>query len=180
MRGKIVAMALVAVTAVGLATAPADAGTTIKRYRGEFSDGQSIRLQLHRGLAGNLRLSRLDFSARLTCEDSSTMNFGVGYRFGSGGPIVLDGAFSYDDLSRDWALHINGTIGPRRGSGDFRFTVAALTDDEQAQLCTTGDLTWSVSRTATPSSEVAAPVLDARMRVRIDADAAEPVVRIRL
>lgn len=172
------AIALVAVTAVGLATTPALAGT-IRVYRGELSDGRSIRLELHRGPAGNLRLSELDFNAKLMCDDSSTMTFGVGYGFGARGPIVRDRAFSFDDFDFQNALHIRGTIGLRRGSGDFRFSIAALTEDEQAQLCTTGDLTWSVSRIETSSSEVAAPTLDARIRVRIDADTAEPVVRIR-
>jgi hypothetical protein len=177
MRRNIAVMALVAITAVGLASTPAHADTT-RVYQGELSDGRSIRLEFHRGGAGLLRLRSLDFRAALTCDDGSTMTFSVGYGFG-GGPIVHDGAFSFDDFDFQEALHIHGTIGPRRGSGDFRFSIAALTEDEQAQLCTTGDLTWSVLRVNASSSEVAGPIPDVRIRVRNDAHATEPVVRIR-
>jgi hypothetical protein len=177
MRRKMVAMALMAVTAVGLATTPAHAGTT-RIYRGHLSDGRSIRIELHRGPAGNLRLTSLDFNAKLTCDDGSSMTFGVGYGFGGRGPIVIDKAFSFDDFDFEEALHIHGTIGLRRGSGDFRFTMATLTEDEQAQLCTTGDLTWSVTRTETSSSETAVTAREAGVHVRIDAHTATPVVTI--
>jgi hypothetical protein len=175
MRRNIAVVALVAITALGLAITPAHADT-VRVYRGELSDGRSFRLDFHRGPAGNLRLSRLDFNAALTCDDASTMTFGVGYGFGGRGPIVVEGAFSFDDFDFQNALHVHGTIGPRQGSGDFRFTIAALTQDEQAQLCTTGNLTWSVSRTET-SSHVGGPTPDVRIRVRTDASVAGRVVR---
>jgi hypothetical protein len=177
MRRNIAVMALMAIMAVGLAGTPAHAATT-RIYRGELSDGRSIRLEFHRGGGGNLRLNELDFNAKLTCDDGSTMTFGVGYGFGGGGPIVRDGAFSFDDFDFMEALHLHGTIGPRRGSGDFRFTIAALTEDEQAQLCTTGDLTWSALRINATSPAAAGPIPDVRIRDRAGADAAAPVVTI--
>jgi hypothetical protein len=177
MRRSIVVMALVAIAAVGMATTPAYAAT-IRVYRGELSDGRSIRLEFQRGGGGRLRLNELDFNARLTCDDGSIMTSGIGYGFGGGGPIVTDGVFSFDDFDFMEALHFHGTIGPRRGSGDFRFTIAALTEDEQAQLCTTGDLTWSALRINATSPAAAGPIPDVRIRDRTGADAAAPVVTI--
>jgi hypothetical protein len=42
------------------------------------------------------------------------------------------------------ASHFDGLLGPLRGEGTVSIAVPALTVDEQAQLCTTGDLTWEV------------------------------------
>ena len=37
-----------------------------------------------------------------------------------------------------------GELGSLRGQGTASMSAATLTSDEQAQLCTTGDLTWTV------------------------------------
>lgn len=41
----------------------------------------------------------------------------------------------------DEALHLHGRIGQQRGKGTLKLTVSRLIPDEQAQVCTTGDLT---------------------------------------
>ena len=57
---------------------------------------------------------------------------------------ITDGAFSYDDVNSYQAVHVAGEIGFMDGEGTVSFTLPALTADEQAQVCTTGDLTWEV------------------------------------
>ncbi len=174
---RIVAIAVSALTALSLMAGPAQAATS-KRYRGHLSDGSSIQAALRRGPTGTLRLQSLSFGAHLTCEDATTMEWFVGIGFGRG-PAVVDHAVELDLVDPDMALHIHGTFGPHRASGDFRFSVPALTEDEQAQLCTTGDLTWTMRRIALATRGVAADAADAMMHVEIGRGDARPIVRIR-
>jgi len=174
---RIVAVAVVALIALGLMAGPAEAAIT-KRYRGHLSDGNSIQAVLRRGATGVLRLESLSFEADLTCEDATTVGWGFGIHFGRG-PAVVDHALELDLVYPDMALHVHGTFGPHRASGDFRFSVPSLTEDEQAQLCTTGDLTWTMRRIASATPGVAAEAPDASMHVDMDRADSRPVVRIR-
>ena len=174
---RIVAIAVGALTALSLMAGPAQAVTT-KRYRGQLSDGSSIQAVLRRGATGTLRLQSLSFEAHLTCEDATTLDWGFGIHFGRG-PAVVDHAAELDLVDPDVALHVHGTFGPHRASGDFRFSVPSLTEDEQAQLCTTGDLTWTMQRIERATLGIAAEDLDATMHVEIGRVDARPIVRIR-
>ena len=174
---RIVAIAVGALTALSLMAGPAQAAIS-KRYRGHLSDGSSIQAVLRRGSTGTVRLQSLSFEAHLTCEDATTMDWGFGIHFGRG-PAVVDHAVELDLVYPDVALHVHGTFGPHRASGDFRFSVPSLTEDEQAQLCTTGDLTWTMRRIADTTPGIAAEALDARMHVEIGRVDARPIMRIR-
>ncbi len=44
------------------------------------------------------------------------------------------------------ALHIAGVFRSQTADGTYKDTQATLTDTEDAQLCTTGDLTWTADR----------------------------------
>jgi hypothetical protein len=173
---RIVAIAVGALAALSLMAPPAQAAIS-KRYRGHLSDGSSIQAVLQRGHAGALRVRSISFEAHLTCEDAMTTDWIVGIGFGRG-PAVVDHAVEVDVVDPDTALHIHGTFGPHRASGDFRFSVPALTEDEQAQLCTTGDLTWTMRRIA-DAPGIAPESADASMHVEIGRLDARPIVRIR-
>src|SRR5215210_1269669 len=105
------------------------------------------------------------------------MDWIVGIGFGRG-PAVIEHAVEVDLVDPDMALHVHGTFGPHRASGDFRFSVPELTEDEQAQLCITGDLTWTMRRIADAAPGIADESGDGSMHVRIDRVDASPVVRI--
>ena len=70
------------------------------------------------------------------------IGFGIG--FGRRSVPITDGAFTFDENLGNTAYHLAGTIGRLQGQGTLSVVWADLTDDEQAQICTTGDLTWTV------------------------------------
>lgn len=67
---------------------------------------------------------------------------------GSNQPVRLDGTdLALDSVDLRFALHLHGTFRPKSADGTLRRLMGALTADEQAQICTTGDLTWTADRT---------------------------------
>jgi hypothetical protein len=125
---------------------PASAASRIRVYRGETSQEHVIKFQVARTDAGRRYLRQMDArNLSLTCEDGTTQSFGFGYGFG--GPYVRiaeGGTFSFEDVGSYGAFRLEGRLGSLNGEGTFSYTSPALTEDEQAQVCTTGDLTWTV------------------------------------
>jgi hypothetical protein len=123
--------------------APAQAAPRhLRLYRGETSQGERIRFFVARTEAGRF-IREMDYGVTFTCEDQTTQGWGIGWGLGNSLPII-DRIFSFDEAFTDQATHIAGEIGKLQGTGTMTITIAALTVDEQAQLCTTGDLTWEV------------------------------------
>ena len=85
----------------------------------------------------------------LTCEDASTFKSSAGIGIGRLGE---DGSFSRviegdSEFKADFYLRVDGTIGFRHGSGTYILSTAEVTaDGTDTQLCTTGELTWTVER----------------------------------
>jgi hypothetical protein len=144
--GKAPAIAILASVLVLASAAPASAATRVRVYRGETSQEHIIKFQVARTDAGRRYLRQMDArNLTATCEDGTTQSFGFGYGFG--GPYVRiaeGGTFSYEDVSSFSAFRLEGRLGSMSGEGTLSYTFPALTDDEQAQVCTTGDLTWTV------------------------------------
>lgn len=128
--------------------APASAG--MRSYRGETSAGTDIGFRV-RSAGGELSLLGLRFHAILTCEDASTVEYWSAWRFGGG--IPFDGRrLSFEERFGSEALVIEGRFRAQTAEGMFRNSQAWLTDDEEAQLCTTGDLTWEAARPGSASA----------------------------
>jgi hypothetical protein len=123
--------------------APAHATTRLRVYRGPTSQDQTIAFRVVRNDNGRF-IKELRMQFTLTCEDATTQDWGVGYYFGGRGIPITDGVFSFDDVNPFNALHLSGQLGWLHGEGTFSMAAPSLTADEQAQLCTTGDLTWEV------------------------------------
>jgi hypothetical protein len=125
--------------------APAHAAPRLRLYRGETSQGERIRFVVGKTDSG--RFVR-DLNVRhitLTCEDQTTVELGFGYGFGGPSVPITEGAFSFDDVFWDTAFHVAGDLGPLKGQGTLSLALAQITPDEQAaQLCTSGELTWTV------------------------------------
>ena len=125
---------------------PASAGNEI-RYRGETSQGRTLSLNVEKRNSGR-RFAYLRIRIQTTCEDASTQFGRWGIRLGR---LDEDGSF---DVTRqgpedfDFWYHVSGTIGFRSAEGTFEYRDGQLTDepDPQAQLCTTGELTWTAER----------------------------------
>jgi hypothetical protein len=157
-------------------SSPSSAGVAeARRYHGKTSQGLRANFRLVEGSRG-LGLRRFAFDFGLRCEDRSRLGYGISWSFGRADP--LDGrSLSFDDVSYDSAIHVTGRFGPGLASGTVRFTVAALTEDEEAQICTTGDLTWAARRVETTTSSVTTAFApDRTIEVHVSPDGTERVV----
>jgi hypothetical protein len=127
-----------------LATAaPAHAAARLRLYRGQTSQGERISFIVARTDGGRF-VREMDADVSLTCEDQTTEGFGFGIGFGGPSVPITDRAFSFAENVGSIAIHLAGEVGPLLGQGSLSVVEADLTEDEQAQLCTTGDLTWTV------------------------------------
>jgi hypothetical protein len=95
--------------------------------------------------AGARSLWRFVFEVTLTCEDLTTFDLTITYisekRLGANGRfrIRLTDPYTYFD--------VEGSIRWGKGEGTAIVNIPRITEDGQgAQLCTTGDLTWTIDR----------------------------------
>jgi hypothetical protein len=150
---------LCAFTIVSTVATTAAQAATARRYDGTTSQDRRLVFILRKADDGALNLKVVDVKRFvLTCEDYTTQIWGVTWFWGGRG-LPLDGRdlnlYENDGQS---AFAIQGHFGAEHATGTLiRFTVASLTDDEQAQACTTGDLTWDAERVSR------APQVEARM-----------------
>ena len=126
-------------------------------YEGETSAGRRITIGVVKRDSGRRFLRTVKIGVEVACEDGTTESFRLSTRFED---VRVDGdrPFEYENTSstpltfRQSFEHIDGTLGWRTGSGTFEYNVAGLTDDGQdAQLCASGDLMWTVQRRPTPT-----------------------------
>lgn len=142
-------IAIVALVVVaGLMPATANAVPRVRYYEGPTSDGGRLRLSVVvRDGVPYLNLLLIDGS--YSCEDGTQgeiIDDGVGWS--PRGPAIADATL---ELSENWgsvAFMVSGHLGSLRGSGTLTFLIPGLTENEQAaQVCTLGEVTWSVERT---------------------------------
>jgi len=126
-------------------------------YEGPLGDGQTIQFKLVKRPDRPLAMREVEFSAELRCDDGTSQSWGVGLGWGGRLPSLPSHALDLDLLDSGTALHIHGKVQAVRGEGTFSYTIAALTEDETAQLCTTGELPWTVTRTVPPVENASAP-----------------------
>jgi len=143
-RFVIVSLAIAALLAI---TSPASAAR-LRAYRGETSAGTEIAFVIRRADDGRMSMKEMFYQAELVCEDSTTLDYFSWWGFGGVG-IRLEGrSLTFDHTFWSEALHIAGVFRAQTADGTYKNTQATLTDTEQAQLCTTGDLTWTANRVA--------------------------------
>lgn len=152
---------------------PAAAASKTRVYKGETSQIKPFSVRVLKADDGQRYFKGFSIEIVLTCEDASTQEWGMSVSWGGKQTQLTDGLLvDIDDVFGFQAFHIHGRIGRHRGSGTFRFTVAELTADEQAQTCTTGDLTWQVEydHTQSRTSSVSSPALDGMVKIRVGSD----------
>ena len=134
-----------AITAVLVASSPASAAR-LRTYRGQTSAGTKIAFLVRVADDGRMSLKEMGFKVEMVCDDASTIEYGSGWGFGGIGVRFEGRSLTFDHAFWSEALHITGVFRPQTADGTFKNTQATLTDTEQAQLCTTGDLTWTANR----------------------------------
>jgi hypothetical protein len=90
----------------------------------------------------------------MPCDDGTVQSWYVAFGWGRL-PSLPSHALDLDLVDISQAIHVHGKVQAVHGAGTLEFTIAALTVDEQPQLCTSGEVTWTVDRTVPP---VAAPL----------------------
>jgi hypothetical protein len=142
--------ALVVVAGLMPATA-ASAGAVprVRYYEGPTSAGGRLRISVVIK-DGVPYLTLLLIDGPYSCEDGTQgeiVDDGVGWF--PKGPAIED---AHLELSENWhavAFMVSGRLGSHQGSGTLTFLMPGFTANRQAaQVCTTGELTWSVERTS--------------------------------
>jgi hypothetical protein len=135
-------VAVLGTTLLLAAATPASAGGQGKLlyWAGHTSQSQQIDFGLVRSHHGQ-RFIGFDVGIQLTCDDSSVQDWIMGSRLYPGQKLVAKQLDYYENYG-DMAIAITGDFSRDRATGTIRVTVAELTSDEQAQLCSSGDLTW--------------------------------------
>jgi hypothetical protein len=165
----------------GVLAGPASAARMIT-YKGETSAPPQDRI----GLAvlkkqdGRRFLNGAGVVFTITCEDATTEDWAMGFVYaGPGERLQEDGQFSVSfDFGQEF-FALEGDIDFGQADGTFEFVAARLTDDHtDAQVCTTGELTWTADRRRSrPARLTAATVPDGTgfMKVRVAHGVAEVV-----
>jgi hypothetical protein len=169
----VVAMTRIRIVGAGLAAlmvlavlvpAAASAGGQEMRfryYRGTTSQGEPVTANTY--LKDGTRRGRIFFrSVTLDCEDGTQTRVGLAWA------LRMPPDIDVDYVSPLGAFRLHGRLGVHRGSGTLSFADAQLDADEQAMLCSSGELTWQVERTDAGSASL--PAADVQMRVASRAD----------
>jgi hypothetical protein len=154
-RFLITSIALISVVAI---SSPASAAR-LRAYEGETSAGTRIDFLIRVADDGRLSLKEMYIKVELLCEDASAIEYRSWWGFGGVGHRLEGRRLELDLVFGAEALHVAGVFRSRTADGTYKNTQATLTDAEDAQLCTTGDLTWTADRV--PRDRL--PELDARI-----------------
>jgi hypothetical protein len=130
----------------------------LRTYEGTTSAGDAIQIfaTARRGVA---RFQSVGLEGTATCEDGSTVAFAHGFDLGTPGIPIVEGALDLENVGFADAFFLAGTLGTRMGSGTLTHLFAALDAAEEPQVCTTGEITWSVARVFGIGDEAAGPIL---------------------
>ncbi len=151
---RLMALATVTVLAVCLWSGGALAGAGRPRtYEGPLGEGHGkIQFDLLRREGRPLAIRSVEFgNVSLTCDvDGSVQEWGVGIGWFGRLPELPSHMIDLDEVDPNSALHLHGKVQAVQGEGTLVLTIPALTADEHAQVCTTGELPWTVVRTVPP------------------------------
>jgi hypothetical protein len=155
-RPIVIATSVVAFLSLSIWLAPASGAAVQRFYRGETEQGKTVRVTLVNRASG-LYLTDLQMAGRLDCENGSRQRIRAFYSYGGKGLALTDSMLAIDDVSSLEAFHVHGTFGPRKGSGTLDWTVPSLASEEEAQICTTGVVDWTVSRLTAAATSSSTP-----------------------
>jgi len=146
-RRKLVFALVVTALAVSLIPpAPATAApSSLRIYEGTTSAGGTIVL-FSTFRNGVTRFRAIGLEDAATCEDGTSVPFGHGFDLVPRGIRLEQGQLEVEHVGFSDAFFLAGTLGTKMGSGTITHLFAGLDATEEPQLCTTGELTWTVER----------------------------------
>lgn len=158
MKRTMMVVAVMAATAI-VFSVNASAGDQRRRvYEGTLgADGPAVGMTLILRDDRAPALLELEFGADMTCDDGTSQQWSVGMFWGGALPPLPSHMLDLDSVDIGSALHLHGKVQAVYGEGTFSFAIAALTVDETPQLCSTGELPWTVTRTVPPVEGSSAP-----------------------
>ena len=127
---------------------PASAGQRIITYRGETFQAEVVRLKVLKRDSGARFITGFAVFFTMTCEDASIGGYAGWISTGGMDRLGEGGEFEFDSRSEPSgpSFHFAGTVRFGSSDGTLEVNQATLTDDDQAQLCTTGVVDWSADR----------------------------------
>ena len=137
---------LTSIVALGASTATAES-TIVRTFQGTTSQGLPLSFTVQ-GSGGSFAITDMSFNTRLTCEDGQQI--GAGHGFSGFNVPIVNRQFQFDFVIVFFALHWKGEFNQNgtMARGTLTDLYPALTADEQAQLCPTGELTWTAQSVA--------------------------------
>ncbi|MEX2204446.1 MAG: hypothetical protein WD965_10205 [Actinomycetota bacterium] len=164
MRRKFLFALLVTTVAVSLTPpAPASAApSSLRIYEGTTSAGGTIVL-FSTFRNGVTRFQAVGLEDAATCEDGTSLPFGHGFDLSPRGIRLAQGQLEVVHVGFSDAFFVAGILGTRMGSGTITHLFTALDAAEEPQLCTTGELTWTVERTTLVRDQGTAPTVVAKV-----------------
>lgn len=151
---RLMALITVTVLAVCLLGGGASAGAGKPRtYEGSLGEeGGKIQFDLLKREGRPLAIRSVQFgTVSLTCDvDGSVQKWGVEFGWFGRLPELPSHLIDLDLVDPGSAVHVHGKVQAVHGEGTLALTIPALTGDEQAQACSSGELPWTVDRTVPP------------------------------
>jgi hypothetical protein len=164
LRSRFVLGLVVSLASVVVLGATTTATAASRTFSGTTSQDLPISFVVD-GSGGTFVISQMSFNFNLVCEDGQLIGAGAGF-FGFDVPIDSNGRFQFDFLNVFQSLHWKGRVAPNGARGTATYLLPGLTADEQAELCPSGDVTWTAAPTARPAGRFHA---DVRIKVVRDA-----------
>jgi len=129
-----------------------------RHYSGSTSQDMKAKFTTEQ-FDANRRVVDLSFGFGIRCQDGTGFTLGTGWGFGghTGPRLNESGSFGFDSVDIFEGFHVHGRLGAHAGSGTAADNMPALTQDEQAMLCTSKERDWEVKREARPVPVGTAP-----------------------
>ncbi len=143
----LVAVALASVLGPLTTASAARRAEVIRVYQGTTSDGGTI--VLFTSVRDSIvRFQGVGLATDAACADGTSLRVENGLDLSPRGLPMDGGTVDVERIFFSDAFFLSGSLGPRSGSGTIRYVTAALDATDEPQLCATGDLSWTVSRSA--------------------------------
>ena len=129
-----------------IAAAGTSSETPTRHYSGTTAQGRPIEIKAVE-TADGWAVQRISLAFKMRCEDSASKFSREATRvFDPPIPVDEKHRFAIDDVSLMEALHVHGRLGANAATGTLEFNVPAFTNQEELQVCSSGERLWTASK----------------------------------